>query len=262
MRCSRRWIAGLIVVVASFPVAGCRKRVDLTVPKGVVRPHWYSSERIEATLVDAADGKPIDGAAVLAVWRKIQGYNDSQDDWFIIREARSDANGRFTIPRWGPRTLDPEYYLDKRDPEIYILKPGYRYRYLDNDGMQMPIRPLGQRNDRVPQPPIKPSPNAIEKRRGEYARGAFGHCRWTGAVIPLVPVADEEEAAESLAAAMPISIGDSPLRGGEIYWEVWADAWKALPVEWQKRVNVPPVGELSAYLQTPRRGLDRATARP
>jgi hypothetical protein len=75
-------------------------------------------------LVDKATRKPIEGAAVVAVWEKItpsvghyiEGYYDAQ-------ETVTDQDGNFTIP--GIVGGSPNPLVKIREPLFTMFKPGY-----------------------------------------------------------------------------------------------------------------------------------------
>lgn len=103
----------------------------------------YYGAPIEAWVVDAESGKPVEGVAVMAVWKYKWGTigGTAGEGSLVVMEAVTDSNGRFAFPAWGPERLPPakgvwfgaEAYLDTwTDPALYLLKPGYRYLRLGN----------------------------------------------------------------------------------------------------------------------------------
>jgi hypothetical protein len=96
----------------------------------------HSAESIEAWVVDAQTGQPIEGAVVVAHWqleRKyaippgVVGYDPRGPLQLQILESVTDANGRFAFPAWGPLSAPPGAYLEGDDPRIIIFKSGYEY---------------------------------------------------------------------------------------------------------------------------------------
>lgn len=63
----------------------------------------WMSEPISGQVRDAADGTPVEGAAVLATWTIYGGLEGSPLGIWVMREAVSNERGDFRIPSWGPR---------------------------------------------------------------------------------------------------------------------------------------------------------------
>ncbi len=235
----KRWLlmGGVAAVVLC-----CRRRFEgELIDRDIPRPQFYNSAPIAFTVIDEATREPIAGVAVVAVWRNLWGLDASPAVVdFRVEEAVSDPRGRITIPRWGPRPRKMDSYLDRRDPEIYLLKPGYRFRYADNDGTSLP---LGSGAVIL----LKPRPLAIGKQAAEFARSAEGFCRWNGSTLTLPRVTSAAEAARALAAAVPRQSNRKEMYNAliEQYWIAWADAWKQLPPDLQSQVEPPaPVRKL------------------
>lgn len=238
----RRW---LFVTVIAVALLSCRRRFERElIPSDVPRPQFYSSAPITLTVIDEATHAPIAGVVAVAIWRNVWGLEavPSLDD-FRVEESISDAEGRITIPRWGPRPRKMDLYLDRRDPEIYLLKPGYRFRYADNDGTSLP---LGSGAVFL----LKPRPAAVGKQPAEFARSAEGFCRWNGATLTLPRVGSANESARSLAAAIPRQSNRKEMYNAliEQYWIAWAEAWRQLPPDLQSQVEPP--GPVRKLLQT------------
>ena len=95
------------------------------------RPTTYNSVPIEAWVVDAESGKPVEGAVVLARWEMYldgqEGYEANNDRTATIKivETTTDSTGRFVFPGWGPESICCGF-LDGHDPQIFIFKPGYK----------------------------------------------------------------------------------------------------------------------------------------
>ena len=96
----------------------------------------HSAESIEAWVVDAQTGQPIEGAVVVAHWqleRKfaippgVVGYDPRGPLQLQILETVTDARGRFAFPAWEPRRAPMGSYLEGYDPRIIIFKSGYEY---------------------------------------------------------------------------------------------------------------------------------------
>jgi len=86
-------------------------------------------------IIDADTLKPIEGAAVVAVWRKTKAFIiASTTDFKDAKETLTDKNGEWSITgeegQEVPKTLEPLFVLGLRHittgPEIIYYKPGYR----------------------------------------------------------------------------------------------------------------------------------------
>jgi hypothetical protein len=90
---------------------------------------YYVSDPIEAWVVDAETGKPIEGAIVTANWQLLSfGFDTGGRKLYQLEvmETVTDAKGRFFFP--GFTKLNPALAdLGDDDPKIRIFKPGYEY---------------------------------------------------------------------------------------------------------------------------------------
>ena len=88
---------------------------------------YYTSDAIEAWVVDAATGKPIEGAIVTASWQLLGFTLDtggSRNNQLAVMETSTDKNGRFQFPGFTRINFRLEKLGDE-DPRILIFKPGY-----------------------------------------------------------------------------------------------------------------------------------------
>ena len=96
---------------------------------------YYTSDPIEAWVVDADTGQPIEGAVVTANWQLVGFGFDTGGrklGQLEVMEALTDKNGRFYFP--GFTKLNPGLDdLREEDPQILIFKPGYSYMRVAND---------------------------------------------------------------------------------------------------------------------------------
>lgn len=115
-------------------------------------PQYYSAEAIEARVVDAETKQPLEGVVVVAHWQLFYSTVGGRvpGDQLMVLEAVTDKDGKFTFPAWGPKKvpkykpqkgdvwiahipfLVPDSYLDERDPQLLLFKPGYEYRGIQN----------------------------------------------------------------------------------------------------------------------------------
>src|SRR5881397_1993605 len=90
---------------------------------------YYTSDPIEAWVVDAETGKPIEGAVVTANWQLVAMSLDTGGRklrQLEVMETVTDKNGRFLFP--GFTKLNPTLNeLRDEAPQILIFKSGYRY---------------------------------------------------------------------------------------------------------------------------------------
>ena len=203
-----------------------------------VPPPFYSSETFHGRVVDTATGQHIAGAVIVCIWRKVGTHTEQWSGVFHLAETATGERGQFTIPRWGPRPSPQEAFLDKRDPEIWVIRRGYLVGYFDNSGESKPVMPKG--NDApnfVKLPPAK----MLDFERGAYARVANGVSVWNGRILRLSKAPSPDDAARSLAASNP---GDprlpprfTPL---PLYWAEWEKAKALLPPDTQRVVPFPP----------------------
>lgn len=103
----------------------------------------YRAEPIEAWVVDADTGKPIEGVVVTANWELERGTAGGFVPFgqIMVMETVTDSKGRFYFPAWGPKStpvylpiplIENSPQLVDRDPQILLFKSGYRWRGLEN----------------------------------------------------------------------------------------------------------------------------------
>jgi hypothetical protein len=87
---------------------------------------YYTSDPIEAWVVDADTGKPIEGAIVVAHWQLRGATLDSgtRRNQLEVIETVTDRNGRFFIPGFTKINFTLEQ-LREEDPRVVIFKPGF-----------------------------------------------------------------------------------------------------------------------------------------
>jgi hypothetical protein len=113
-----RWL-----VLAAAALAGCGSP-------------YYTSAPIEAWVVDAETGAPIEGAVVTANWQLVASSLDTGGrklHQLEVMEAVTDKAGRFHFPGFTRINFTLEQ-LREEDPQILIFKRGYRYARFASDG--------------------------------------------------------------------------------------------------------------------------------
>jgi hypothetical protein len=94
---------------------------------------WYGRYLIyidgpySGRIIDAETKQPIEGAVVLVIWdMSTFTPGGGVSIYYDAKEALTDKNGRFVVPRLISLALNPLYYLDDIT-HITIFKPGYGY---------------------------------------------------------------------------------------------------------------------------------------
>jgi len=96
---------------------------------------YYTSAPIEAWVVDAETGAPIEGAVVTANWQLVASGLDTGGrklHQLEVMEAVTDKAGRFYFPGFTRINFTLEQLKDE-DPQLLIFKSGYRYARITND---------------------------------------------------------------------------------------------------------------------------------
>ena len=96
---------------------------------------YYTVDPIEAWVVDADTGQPLEGAVVTANWQLVSPGLDTGGrklHQLEVMETLTDKNGRFFFPgftKLNPRLLE----LRDEDPQILIFKSRYGYFRTSNN---------------------------------------------------------------------------------------------------------------------------------
>lgn len=87
---------------------------------------FYSEGPWKGTVIDTETKEPIEGAVVIAAWRKIYMSPVGSNSRFLDAvETLTDKNGFFYIPKFKAVNLIPIAYME--GPRISIYKPGYSF---------------------------------------------------------------------------------------------------------------------------------------
>ena len=96
---------------------------------------YYTADPIEAWVVDAESGAPIEGAVVTANWQLVAfGFDTGgrKQGQLEVMETVTDKNGRFHFPGFTKVNVSGSA-LGEEDPQILIFKAGYRYIRVANE---------------------------------------------------------------------------------------------------------------------------------
>ena len=94
---------------------------------------YYSAAPIEAWIVDAETGKPLEGVIVTANWQLKGGMEGGNDfGQMMVMEEVTDKSGRFYFPAWGPKRNVSDGHIKNEGPQLVLFKNGYRYLPLSN----------------------------------------------------------------------------------------------------------------------------------
>lgn len=194
---------GIAPLIAALLLCSCGKQEGPppVMPQLTARPQQYSAAGIHARVVDDRTADPIRGAVVLVLWRKIDAFRQTFGGVYVHHELVTDDDGTFEVPRWGPRTLSYDYYLDARDPEIWVMRRGYLLGYFDNTGALDP-RVFQASGGVMAHTGISKAPPVHLLQTGpkqSYARAADSGSVWHGKTLALRRVDSPEEEARSLA---------------------------------------------------------------
>lgn len=109
----------LLLMVLSLPLQSCAL--------------YYSAAPIDATVVNAETGKPLEGVIVTANWRLMGGLEGGNElGQMMVMETLTDKNGRFFFPAWGPKRNVSDGHIKSDGPQLLLFKTGYRYVVLSN----------------------------------------------------------------------------------------------------------------------------------
>jgi len=114
-------------------------------------PPYYTADPIEAWVVDAETGQPIEGAVVTANWQLVSVGLDTGGrklHQLEVKETRTDKNGRFYFPGF-TKLNNMVDELREEDPQLLIFKPGYKYYRTVNSYPTKEAQPGAHRQARV-----------------------------------------------------------------------------------------------------------------
>lgn len=97
-----------------------------------------SADPIDARVVDADSGEPIEGVVAVAYWPLSQGSlaGDSLPCGAAnVEEAVTDKDGYFHLSGWGPIKNPCRGVMEEGEPLIYLYKPGHHHGQIATNGI-------------------------------------------------------------------------------------------------------------------------------
>ncbi|MDH5784942.1 MAG: hypothetical protein OEZ16_04940 [Chromatiales bacterium] len=96
---------------------------------------FYSAPDIEARVIDANTGKPVEGVVLVGVWQlESQGFEHSYGRAIHVTEAVTDSEGKYKLDgffiKWAGLFAGT---LWESDPMIYVFADGYSPRIAHSD---------------------------------------------------------------------------------------------------------------------------------
>jgi hypothetical protein len=206
----RRWFFLFWFCVA---LIGCHR---------LLGPFTYYSDPIHGRVIDEETGQPLPGVVVLADWTMV-GYGG--DAVLHTAETMTDKNGAYTIPAMPRKIRRPFKWLDYRDPELWLYKPGYSCLWrANNDAYITPISPVG----------VDVVTTTLSDGRvitdGSYSSASKRFSYWNGKVIPLTrPHSLEAEIRVwEFANFVPGAVGVTPPKA-PLWWHALAEEYRQRP---------------------------------
>jgi hypothetical protein len=232
----------LFCALAVFALVACERKEHPApaVRRLTERPEFYSSAAFHARIVDDRTSEPIAGAVVVVLWRTVDAYRDTFGSVYLHDEMVTGPDGRIEFPRWGPRTLHYDYYLDARDPEIWVLKRGYLLGYFDNTGALDPK--IFRSADALRRGRISKEPPrfVLQGPSATHARPAQGTSVWNDKHLSIHRASSAEEEARSLALTAPLDLYEPSRVDLPLFFQEWTEARDALPADLRQSIEPPP----------------------
>ena len=160
---------------------------------------YYTVDSIQAHVVDAETGKPIEGAIVTANWQLIGASFDTggrKVGQLEVMETVTDKGGRFYFP--GFRKLNPSgAELREEDPQILIFKPGYSYIRIANE------YPLGKEGEQGGHRKSSISDKTLKMKKADPAPKKYAwELNMLGMTLSAVSAADKTASIKRMISAL------------------------------------------------------------
>lgn len=114
MRSARLAAAAVVALVLAASSAGRAQSPSFS----------HAAAAVSGRVVDAVTGRPVPGAWVLVYWPGARAAPPFFFDTLAVREAVTDAQGRFTIAPWRSDALASP--PGDAEPRLWAVAPGYR----------------------------------------------------------------------------------------------------------------------------------------
>lgn len=160
----RSWLTCVFCVLATGVLSACDGSL------------YYISDPIEAWVVDAETGKPIEGAIVTANWQLVAFGLDTGGRklrQLEVLETTTDKDGRFRFPGFTKLNVALEE-LREDDPQIRIFKSGYEYSGFSSSYPINNLSPGAHRHSKADASTFRLRPADADVRRYAFRLGFLG----------------------------------------------------------------------------------------
>lgn len=93
----------------------------------------HMAESIDASVIDAESGQPVEGMLVIADWQAVgRMTNGNNEGQIMVMETMTDKKGHVAFPSWGPKIAWMGSVNTKR-ARLLLFKSGYQPLVLSNE---------------------------------------------------------------------------------------------------------------------------------
>lgn len=190
-------------------------------------PLYYYSDPIEARVIAAETRQPVEGAIVVATWETAY-YNRV----IHLEQTVTDAQGRFRLDGLPLTLRRPLTWLEYKDPQLTIYKPGVGMGGANNQKAYV----YGPRYMPLPDGRIMIEPGSTITG---YSRAAKRFVSWNGRVLALWRAkTPEEEIWQFTTFEETVKQHFSP-RDAPLMWATLAKGYDRIPPSFRKRLIDP-----------------------
>ena len=101
---------------------------------------YYAAEPIVGQVVEVATNEPIPGANIVVLWEITTGSHDHGEGLIEVKEAVTDAQGRYRIEGWGPVRNPWPGKMRAYQPIMFVFHPSFYPSILQNVDPVGPIQ--------------------------------------------------------------------------------------------------------------------------